>query len=199
MSVSASQYSTGGGEGATDLKIPLDFNPNPYYNRALVRIRIICLRRDGDGIQPVVFGPLLRLLQQDRRPVLSGGPPPGGKENALSLLYTLDNGPPCSQKQLAEELLIPKTTINTIVKEYIDAGYLSLVPSGHSREKNITLTAAGRAYAQKVLRPIYQAEERAISRTLGEYSSEFVKAVEVLTRNMTQEFQREIFDRTELK
>ena len=123
----------------------------------------------------------------------------GVKENALSLLYTLDNGPPCSQKQLAEELLIPKTTINTIVKEYTDAGYLSLVPSGHSREKNITLTAAGRAYAQKVLRPIYQAEERAISRTLGEYSSEFVKAVEVLTRNMTQEFQREIFDRTELE
>ena len=73
----------------------------------------------------------------------------GVKENALSLLYTLDNGPPCSQKQLAEELLIPKTTINTIVKEYTDAGYLSLVPSGHSREKNITLTAAGRAYAQK--------------------------------------------------
>ena len=30
----------------------------------------------------------------------------GVKENALSLLYTLDNGPPCSQKQLAEELLI---------------------------------------------------------------------------------------------
>ena len=58
----------------------------------------------------------------------------GVKENALSLLYTLDNGPPCSQKQLAEELLIPKTTINTIVKEYTDAGYLSLVPSGHSRE-----------------------------------------------------------------
>ena len=114
----------------------------------------------------------------------------GVKENALS---------PCSQKQLAEELLIPKTTINTIVKEYTDAGYLSLVPSGHSREKNITLTAAGRAYAQKVLRPIYQAEERAISRTLGEYSSEFVKAVEELTQNMTKEFQREIFDRTELK
>src|SRR5699024_9454353 len=77
MSVSASQYSTGGGEGATGLKIPLDFNPNPYYNRALVRIRIICLRRDGDGIQPVGLGPLLRLLQQNRRPVLSGGPPPG--------------------------------------------------------------------------------------------------------------------------
>ena len=103
----------------------------------------------------------------------------GVKENALSLLYTLDNGPPCSQKQLAEELLIPKTTINTIVKEYTDAGYLSLVPSGHSREK--------------------KAEERAISRTLREYSSEFVKAIEELTQNMTQEFQREIFDRTELE
>ena len=88
MSVSASQYSTGGGEGATGLKIPLDFNPNPYYNPVLVRIRIICLRRDGDGIQPVVFGPLLRLLQQNRRPVLSGGPPPGGEgERPLAAVY----------------------------------------------------------------------------------------------------------------
>lgn len=54
----------------------------------------------------------------------------GVKENALSLLYTLDNGPPCSQKQLAEELLIPKTTINTIVKEYTDAATSLWSPAG---------------------------------------------------------------------
>ena len=39
----------------------------------------------------------------------------GVKENALVLLYTLNDGQPRSQKQLSEELLIPKTTINTIV------------------------------------------------------------------------------------
>ena len=59
----------------------------------------------------------------------------GVKENALVLLYTLNDGQPRSQKQLSEELLIPKTTINTIVKEYMDAGYVTLVPANHSREK----------------------------------------------------------------
>ena len=33
----------------------------------------------------------------------------GLKENTLALLYTLNDGQPRSQKQLAQELLIPKT------------------------------------------------------------------------------------------
>ena len=117
----------------------------------------------------------------------------GVKENALSLLYTLNDGKSRSQKQLAQELFIPKTTINTIVKEYMDLGYVTLIPNGHSREKNVTLTPEGQAYAQQVLQPIYQAEEEAMSRTLDEFSPSFVKAVESLTQNMAQAFQREIF------
>ena len=123
----------------------------------------------------------------------------GLKENTLALLYTLNDGQPRSQKQLAQELLIPKTTINTIVKECLDAGYIALVPNGHFREKDIVLTPSGRSYAQKVLQPIYQAEERAMARTLQEFSPEFINAIEALTRNMTQEFQREILNRTELE
>ena len=123
----------------------------------------------------------------------------GLKENTLALLYTLNDGQPRSQKQLAQELLIPKTTINTIVKECLDAGYIAFVPNGHFREKDIVLTPSGRSYAQKVLQPIYQAEERAMARTLQEFSPEFINAIEALTRNMTQEFQREILNRTELE
>ena len=123
----------------------------------------------------------------------------GLKENALALLYTLNDGQPRSQKQLSEELLIPKTTINTVVKEYMDAGYVALVPNGHAREKNVTLTPAGKAYAQGVLQRIYRAEEQAMARTLEEFSPQFLEAVEALTQNMTLEFQREIFDQTELE
>lgn len=123
----------------------------------------------------------------------------GVKENALALLYTLNDGQPRSQKQLAQELFIPKTTINTIVKEYMDAGYITLVPAEHSREKHIALTPAGQNYAQAVLDPIYRAEQSAMEQTLAEYSPEFLRAVEALTRNMTQSFQQEIFHRKESK
>ena len=46
----------------------------------------------------------------------------GVNENTFSLLYSLADGRPRSQKQLSEELLIPKTTVNTMVKECIQAG-----------------------------------------------------------------------------
>lgn len=118
----------------------------------------------------------------------------GLTENALSLLYTLNDGQARSQKQLSQELLIPKTTINTVVKEYMDLGYVTLVPSGHPREKYVALTQEGQAYAQTVLQSVYQAEEAAMERTLREYSSEFMTAIEALTQNMTLEFQRFIFD-----
>ena len=123
----------------------------------------------------------------------------GVKENALVLLYTLNDGQPRSQKQLSEELLIPKTTINTIVKEYMDAGYVTLVPANHSREKNIALTPAGAAYAQEILEPVYRAEKEAMEQTLAEFSPEFMNAIEALTQNMAQAFQSTIFDRKELE
>lgn len=48
----------------------------------------------------------------------------GIKENVLTLLYALSDHVPRSQKQVSKEWLIPKTTINTIVKECIEAGYV---------------------------------------------------------------------------
>ncbi|HJD22992.1 MAG TPA: MarR family transcriptional regulator, partial [Firmicutes bacterium] len=72
----------------------------------------------------------------------------GVKENTLALLYALGDGLPHSQKQISEDWLIPKTTINTIVKELADAGYLSLLATEDSREKTIRLTESGNDYAQ---------------------------------------------------
>ena len=41
----------------------------------------------------------------------------GIKENLLALLYALSDGGHYTQKQICEEWLIPKTTINTLIKE----------------------------------------------------------------------------------
>ena len=118
----------------------------------------------------------------------------GVKDNALALLYLLYDGKPHSQKQIAEELLIPKTTINTIVKEYMDAGYLTLTPVHGSREKGLSLTQEGFEYASKTVKPVYQAEDDAMVETLKEYPPEFIEAVEALTRNLALAFQREVFE-----
>ena len=50
----------------------------------------------------------------------------GVKVNTLSLLFALDDGLPHTQKQICEEWIIPRTTINTVVQECAQMGYLEL-------------------------------------------------------------------------
>lgn len=63
---------------------------------------------------------------------------------------------PHSQKQICQEWGLPKTTLNTTLKQAEAKGYLTLVPiAGKRRERQICLTAAGQAYARQGPPPIY--------------------------------------------
>lgn len=109
----------------------------------------------------------------------------GVKENTLILLYALDDGKPHWQKQLSEDWLIPKTTLNTIIKECVNAGYIVLKNfSEHKREKQICLTPKGKEYAKQTLRSIYEAEEEAMEKTLSVYSLEFIEGLEYFCENL---------------
>ena len=87
----------------------------------------------------------------------------GVKANTIWLLYALDDGSPHSQKQLCEEWMWPRTTLNTIIKECVKEGYVTLerIP-GRRREMYVRLTAPGKAYARGSLDSIYRAEEGAL-------------------------------------
>ena len=87
----------------------------------------------------------------------------GYKGNMMKLLYALNDGVPHSQKEICEEWSIPKTTLNTLVKECEAKGYLVFhsIP-GKRREKHIFLTDSGKEYAERVLEKIYRAEATAI-------------------------------------
>ncbi len=98
------------------------------------------------------------------------------KDNTLSLLYALDDGHSHSQKQICEEWLIPKTTINTIVRELVGQGYLLLETEPQSREKALRLTPAGRAWASRNLEKLYRMEEDAMRQMLSSHSGDFVQS-----------------------
>lgn len=116
----------------------------------------------------------------------------GINENTLSLLYALGDEQPHSQKQICEEWLIPKTTINTIVKELIQKNYITLIHKEHSREKEIVLTREGALYASTILNTIYMCEEEALRKTLEKYSSEFIEAFSFFTDNLKEELENKI-------
>lgn len=106
------------------------------------------------------------------------------KENTLALLYALDDGLPHSQKQVCEDWLIPKTTINTVTRELVEQGYITLVSTGHHREKNIILTEAGRRYAAKIMREMKIAEREALAETLEQFSPEFIDAFDSFAQTL---------------
>ena len=109
--------------------------------------------------------------------------------NLLWLLYILDDGALHSQKQICEEWLFPKTTINTLIKECQRGGYITLhTISGKKRELHIQLTDAGRDYVHQKLRAFYQAEEAALQVTLETCPPEFVSYLETYTQNLIAAF-----------
>ena len=109
------------------------------------------------------------------------------KENLLYLLYALDDGRPHSQTEICRDWMIPKTTVNTNVKELLAAGYAELA-QGEGREKIIALTESGQAYAGQLLGRVYAAERSAMEQTLARYSGTFVDAVAYFAQALCREF-----------
>ncbi len=118
----------------------------------------------------------------------------GINENTLALLYALDDGGSHSQKQICEEWLIPKTTINTIVKELIADGYVTLVSGVRKREKIIRLTPEGQAYTKHLMKNFYRAEQEALKETLKLFSPDFIKAMEYFSTQLEKAFQTNILN-----
>lgn len=83
------------------------------------------------------------------------------KENELWILYALNDGSEHSQIEISQNWDIPKTTINTIVKQFEKDGYIELVQiTGEKREMHIKLTSKGKEYADGLLVDLYNLEKK---------------------------------------
>lgn len=102
------------------------------------------------------------------------------KENTLSVLYALDDGKPHTQAQIARDWLMPRSTVNTVVKELVALGYARLTKL-NDKEKCVELTAEGEVYAKAALKELYDAEIAAIDKTIEVFSPAFVDALEKYT------------------
>lgn len=83
------------------------------------------------------------------------------KENELWILYALNDGKEHSQIDISENWDIPKTTINTIIKQLEKEKYVELIQiKGEKRMLHIKLTNLGKEYANRLLSDLYQLEEK---------------------------------------
>lgn len=115
----------------------------------------------------------------------------GVKENLFWLLYSLDDGEFHSQKQICDDWMLPRATVNTLIKECEASGYVTLqsIP-GRKRELQICLTEEGTAYTRKALKDVYEAEESALNETLSQCSPSFISDLELFTVNLKTAFEK---------
>ena len=77
----------------------------------------------------------------------------------LWVLYALNDGKPHTQIEISNDWELPKTTVNTVIKEIQKSGYVELVPiKGKRREMSIVLTKSGKEFADNVLSELYKKE-----------------------------------------
>lgn len=109
----------------------------------------------------------------------------GIKANMLWLLSALNDGQTHTQSQICWDWNYPRTTVNTLVKELEQQGYVELIPvAGTRRELYIVLTDAGRAYADSILKPVYDAEEQLFERYSKEHGTDFVHQLNAFSNTM---------------
>ena len=83
------------------------------------------------------------------------------KENLLWILYALNDGKQHSQKEICDSWDLPRSTVNTIMKELETDGYVSLSQiKGEKRELNVSMTDKGQKYAEELLAELYEIEKR---------------------------------------
>lgn len=111
----------------------------------------------------------------------------GTKGKMILLLYALNDGLPHSQKEICDQWLIPKTTINTVVKECIQKGYVK-VSALEQKEKKLELTTAGKQYTHTILASLFEMEHQALAKTKQNYSADFIDALECFSSSMIEQF-----------
>lgn len=111
----------------------------------------------------------------------------GTKGKMILLLYALNDGLPHSQKEICDQWLIPKTTINTVVKECIQKGYVK-VSALEQKEKKLELTTYGKQYTQTILDSLFEMEHQALAKTKQNYSADFIDALECFSSSMIEQF-----------
>lgn len=104
----------------------------------------------------------------------------------LWVLYALDDGTNHSQKEISENWNMPRSSVNAVVSELYEQGYVIFLPiQGQKRELLIRLTPSGETYAHKMLKDLYAIEKRAFEQLSPEVLST-LSSLEDINKTLTE-------------
>ena len=102
----------------------------------------------------------------------------------LWVLYALNDGNSHTQIEISNDWELHKTTVNTVIKEIQQNGYVELIPiKGKRREMSIVLTESGKNYADSILSDLYK-KEAEVYKTLRSEEYEVVDLLERIAKKL---------------
>ena len=98
-------------------------------------------------------------------------------------------GRPCTQKEICNDWLVNKQTVNSAAKKLIEEGYIDIAPSPeNSREKLLVFTEKGKFLAMRTVGKLIEAERRAFEGLSEEEQNEAIRITQKLYEILKKEF-----------
>lgn len=97
------------------------------------------------------------------------------------ILYALNDDKIHTQVEICNDWDLPKSTVNTIIKDLEHKGYVILTPiKGKRREMTVELTIKGKEYANAILESVYKVENT-IFKSLGTDDYRVIDIINLIT------------------
>ena len=112
----------------------------------------------------------------------------GVSYNSLYILNAIYQAENCTQKEICEQTLLPKQTVNNVVTGFYKSGYVELVELPENRRiKTIHLTEKGREYADTLIPHISQANRQAMESLTEEQQDQLLDLIEIYVSSFRRE------------
>lgn len=93
--------------------------------------------------------------------------------NALMMICLIDESDTVTQKQMCDTLHLPKSTVHSILLDFIKQEYVMLISGSNKKEKFVVFTELGSTYFSKVLEETHLFENNILA-ALGEETCTFL-------------------------
>ena len=107
--------------------------------------------------------------------------------HTLMVLYALDQDQGSTQSKISKTWLIPKQTLNTVIKDLQSKGYVKLETGRNQKEKLVYFTPIGKKFANETLFDVYALEDKAIEKIGKERFLEMVQVNKDFTDALAEE------------
>lgn len=117
----------------------------------------------------------------------------GMNYTSMFILYAIWHQEDCTQKVICQKTFLPKQTVHSVITGFYKDGLVKLVEIPEDRRnKKIVLTSKGKAFADKIIPTLDNAEERVFAEMSERDRQDFIRLLEHYATALAGEIEKEI-------